>query len=284
MFAELPLIVIDVQRAGPSTGIPTKTEQADLMQALYGRHGESPLPVLAASSPTDCFEIVLEAARIALKYMTPVVVLTDGYLANGSAIWRVPTEAELPELEAVAQPAANGFQPYHRDEQTLARPWVAPGAAGFEHRLGGLEKEDGSGNPTHSALNHEKMVNLRAKKIAGISADIAPLEVYGDADAELLIVGWGSTFGVIRYCVDRVRQQGRKIASVHLRHLNPYPPNLEQLLRKYRRVLLPENNTGMLCHELRAAYLLDIEKLSKVQGLPFTADEILNKINKMLGA
>ncbi len=284
VIAELPLVVINVQRAGPSTGIPTKTEQADLLQALYGRHGESPLPVLAGASPSDCFDVVVEASRIAIKYMTPVVVLTDGYLANGSEIWRVPDNAEMKPFEGSPQPAVDKFLPYGRESETLARPWTVPGMTGFEHRLGGLEKQDGSGSPTHSAENHERMVNLRAAKIAGISKDIAPLEVIGDKDAELLVLGWGSTYGVIRHSVEQLRKGGMKLACLHLRHLNPFPPNLGAILKSYRRVLLPENNSGQLCHELRAEFLVDIEKFSKIQGLPFTADEISAKINSILGA
>jgi len=285
VIAELPLLVVNVQRVGPSTGIPTKTEQADLMQALYGRHGESPLPVLAATSPHDCFDIVIEAARIALKYMTPVVILTDGYLGNGSEVWRVPANEELPKFPPSVSPSSTDmFLPYGRDIETLARPWVAPGTPGFEHRLGGLEKEDGSGSPSHSAINHEKMVHIRAQKIAGISNDIPELEIYGDKDADLLVLGWGSTFGVIRHSIDLLRRSGVKVASTHLRHLNPFPPNLGEILKKYKKVLLPENNSGQLWHELRADYLKDIEKFSKLQGLPFTADEIINKVNSMLGA
>lgn len=283
VIAELPLIVIDVQRVGPSTGIPTKTEQADLLQALYGRHGESPLPVLAASSPHDCFDIMIEASRIAIKYMTPVVVLTDGYLGNGSEVWRVPNNDELPRFESVPVPQVGDFKPYGRDLATLARQWAVPGMEGLEHRLGGLEKEDGSGSPTNSPENHEKMVLLRAEKIAGISKDIEPLTVYGDKDADLLVLGWGSTFGVIRHSIDELRRSGAKIACTHLRHLNPYPPNLGTILKQYKRVLLPENNSGQLCHELRAHYLVDIEKFNKIQGLPFTADEIRTKINSILG-
>lgn len=283
VIAELPLVIINVQRAGPSTGIPTKTEQADLLQALYGRHGESPLPVLAAASSADCFDIVIEASRIALKYMTPVVVLTDGYLANGSEIWRVPAEEELPDLSVAAPVPTEKFLPYSRDNGTLARPWAVPGMPGFEHRLGGLEKLDGSGSPSHSAENHQKMVLLRAEKIRRISADIPDVEVYGDKQAKLLILGWGSTYGVIREAVDAMRREGLLVACANLRHLNPLPKNLGPLLSQYQQVLMPENNLGQLCHELRAEFLLDLKKLSKVKGLPFTPDEIISKAKTMLG-
>lgn len=279
---ELPLLIVDVQRGGPSTGLPTKTEQADLMQALYGRHGESPVPVIAARTPSDCFDCAIEAARIALKYRTPVLLLSDGYLANGSEPWRLPDVASLPDISTTfaTEPNSTGpngepvFYGYSRDPETLARPWALPGTPGLEHRIGGLEKEDGTGNVSYDPHNHEKMVHLRADKIAGIVREIPDLVVEGDADADICVVGWGSTWGAIGGAVDRCRVRDYKVARIHLRNLNPMPANLGQILGRYDKILVPEMNLGQLSMLLRAKFLVDAKSLSKVQGAPFTAGEI----------
>ncbi|MEK6704913.1 MAG: 2-oxoacid:acceptor oxidoreductase subunit alpha [Bdellovibrionota bacterium] len=284
VITELPLIIVDVQRAGPSTGLPTKTEQSDLFQALWGRHGESPIAVLAAASSRDCFDITLEAARIALKYMTPVVVLTDGYLGNGSEVWKIPDLNELPEIKpGIYSKSSGNFMPYERDLETLARPWAVPGTPGFEHRIGGLEKEDVTGVVSHSPVNHEKMVKLRAEKIARIANDIPSLSIYGDQSAKLLVLGWGSTRGVIKQAVQKLWMQGVPVACAHLRHLNPMPKDLKQLLTKFPKVLVPENNAGQLWYRLRAEYLMETERLNKIQGQPFRADEIETKIRSLMG-
>jgi len=288
---ELPLVVIDVQRAGPSTGLPTKTEQADLLHALYGRHGESPVPVIAASTPGDCFYVVIEAARIALKYRTPVIVLSDGYLANGAEPWRVPDVAELPDLSSEVKMAtapnkvlADGtevFWPYLRDSETLARPWAVPGTAGLMHRIGGLEKADGSGHVSYDPSNHDLMVRLRSQKVAGISKDIPPVEVDdpdGLGGAELLVLGWGSTYGAVQAAVRAVRSAGQRVAHAHLRHLNPFPSNLGDVLRAYRKVIVPEVNLGQLRKLVRAEFLVDAEGLNQVSGLPFRRIEVQQAI------
>ncbi|MED5396741.1 MAG: 2-oxoacid:acceptor oxidoreductase subunit alpha [Actinomycetota bacterium] len=284
---ELPLVVVDIQRGGPSTGLPTKTEAADLMMAMYGRHGESPVPILAARTPADCFNMAIEAARIALTHQTPVILLSDGYLANGSEPWRLPEVADLASIDVVHATEFNQtnedgegvFWPYLRDEN-LNRPLALPGTPDLMHRIGGIEKEDGTGNVSYSAENHELMVHLRHKRIASIPVPDA--EVDGDADADLLIVGWGSTWGAITGAVRRIRTAGRKVAYVHLTHLNPLPANLGDLLRSYRRVMVPEMNLGQLSRILRAEFLVDAEVLSKVKGQPFTAGEIQHAINQRL--
>ena len=280
---ELPLLVIDIQRGGPSTGLPTKTEQADLLMAYYGRHGEAPLPVLAARSPSHCFEVAIEAARIALTWRTPVILLSDGYLANGTEPWRLPDVDSLPDLsvtfatepnhvDAAGEPV---FWPYQRDPDTLARAWALPGTPGLMHRIGGLEKEDGSGNISYDPANHEHMVRMRAEKVARVAASIPPVEVHGDAaDAEILVVGWGSTWGAIDGAVDRARRAGHRVAHVHLVHLNPFPPNLGEVVRRYPRVMVPELNLGQLTRQLRAEFLVDARAVSRVRGLPFTAAEL----------
>jgi len=279
--------VIDIQRGGPSTGLPTKTEQADLLMALYGRHGESPVPVLAARSPSHCFEVAIEAARIALEYRTPVILLSDGYLANGTEPWLLPDVATLPDLHPTFATEPNhmnpdgsaAFWPYERDPDTLARPWALPGTPDLMHRIGGLEKEDGSGNVSYDPLNHERMVRLRAAKVDGIAERIPEVEVVGDVDdAEMLIVGWGSTWGAIDGAASRVRRQGRRIAHAHLTHLHPFPRNLGEVLGRYPRVLVPEMNLGQLAHELRARFLVDARSVTKVRGLPFTAAELERSI------
>jgi len=280
---ELPLIVCDVQRAGPSTGMPTKTEQADLLMALYGRNGESPLVVLAPSTPGDCFTTALEAARIAVKYRTPVIILSDGYLANGSEPWRIPDPAELPDLRAEFSFATRSetdgadqeFLPFLRDPATLARPWAIPGTPGLEHRIGGIEKADGAGTISYDADNHDKMVRLRQAKIDGIAADIPPLDVDDpDGDARVLVLGWGSTFGSIGAAVRRVRLAGGSVAQAHLRHLSPFPANLGEVLKRYDKVLVPEINLGQLALILRGRYLTDVISYNRVRGLPFRAAEL----------
>lgn len=284
VIAELPLVIVDVQRAGPSTGIPTKSEQSDLMQALYGRHGESPLVVIASSSPHDCFETAVEAARIAVQHMTPVILLSDGYLGNGAEVWRVPDLAELPEIKhSQGRDPAADYKPYKRDPATLARMWAVPGMAGYEHRLGGLEKEDVTGMVSHNPENHEKMVKIRAEKVARVAQDIPLQAVEGDADADTLIVGWGSTFGPIQQAVRNLRAAGLRVAAANVRYLNPMPRNLGEVLRRYRRVVVAENNSGQLAHEIKAAYGVKIEQLTKLQGVPFRAAEIEAKIRELSG-
>jgi 2-oxoglutarate ferredoxin oxidoreductase subunit alpha len=289
---ELPLIIIDVQRGGPSTGLPTKTEQADLLLAMYGHHGESPLPIVSASSPSDCFFAAIEAARIALTYRTPVILLTDGYLANGAEPWRLPDVDELAPIEVTFATEFNhtdddgteAFWPYLRDPETLARPLALPGTPGLMHRIGGIEKADGSGEISYSPDNHEKMTMLRAAKVAGIANTIAPVELRGDVDdADLLVIGWGSTWGAICGGVDRVRSAGRKVAQAHLTHLNPFPSNLGDVLARYPKVLVPEMNLGQLSRLLRAEYLVDAKSTCKVKGLPFTASEIESALLEALG-
>jgi 2-oxoglutarate ferredoxin oxidoreductase subunit alpha len=274
---ELPMIVIDVQRAGPSTGMPTKTEQSDLLMALYGRHGESPLPVLAPSTPGGCFETAFEAVRIALRYRTPVIILSDTFLASSSEPWKIPTVSDLPtidpELAKPPAPDAGPFMPYERDDH-LARPWAVPGTPGLQHRIGGLEKADVTGNISYDAANHARMTELRAAKIAGIARDVAPLEVDSEPGASLLVLGWGSSEGAIRAGVRRAREAGSKVASAHLRHLNPLPENVEEVLRSFDRVLVPEMNTGQLAQVLRGRFLIDIESFCKVQGQPIFSGEI----------
>jgi 2-oxoglutarate ferredoxin oxidoreductase subunit alpha len=279
---ELPLVIIDIQRGGPSTGLPTKTEAADLLMAMYGRASESPLPIVAARSSSDCFYAAIEATRIALKYRTPVILLSDGYLANGAEPWRLPDIADLESIavEFATQPNhtdADGnpvFWPYLRDPETLARPWAVPGTPGLTHRIGGIEKEDGSGNISYDPENHEHMVRLRAAKVAGIAKDIPDVEVEGDEDAELLVVGWGSTWGAIDGGMNRVRARGRTIAHAHLRHLNPFPANFAAVVKRYPRVLVPEMNLGQLSKMIRADFLVDAHSVTKIKGQPFTAGEI----------
>ncbi len=281
---ELPLIICDIQRAGPSTGMPTKTEQADLLQALYGRSGESPLPVIAPATPADCFDAAIEAARIALKYRTPVILLSDGYLANGSEPWLLPDVAKLPDLRVeFAEPGDGQFQPYTRDPQTLARPWAIPGTAGLEHRLSGIERADGSGNISYDPANHDRMVRVRQAKIDGIAGDIPPIVADDpDGDARVLVLGWGSTYGAIGAAVRRVRLAGAKVAQAHLRHLSPFPANLGELLGRYDQVLVPEINLGQLALLLRGRYLTDVISYNRVRGLPFRAAELANVIQDVI--
>jgi 2-oxoglutarate ferredoxin oxidoreductase subunit alpha len=282
---ELPLLVIDIQRSGPSTGMPTKTEQADLLQVMFGRNGEAPVPVVAACTPSDCFHAAVEAARIALTYRTPVVLLSDGYLANGSEPWLLPDVAELPEIKVEFATAPNHggeFWPYLRDEVTLARPWAVPGTAGLEHRIGGLEKADGTGNISYDPDNHDRMVRLRAAKVAGIAEDIAPMEVDEQDGARLLVLGWGSTYGPIGAAIRRVRAAGGKVAQAHLRHLNPFPSNLGEVLGRYDKVLIPEMNLGQLRMLVRSQFLVDAIGYNRVRGLPFKAEELAEAIVGLL--
>jgi len=281
---ELPVVIVNVQRGGPSTGLPTKTEQADLLTAVNGRHGECPLPVIAALSPADCFTMAMEAARLAIKYMTPVILLTDGYIANGAEPWRIPRLEELPELKArFVPPRSNGdrFQPYTRDEN-LARPWALPGTEGLAHRLGGLEKQDITGDVCYDPDNHQRMTELREQKVQGIAGDIPLQEVVGPEQGRLLVLGWGGTHGAIQSAGEVARDKGQQVACATLRYLNPFPQNLEQIIRSYDRVLIPELNTGQLRALIRAKYLVDAEGLNKVKGRPFMIGEINSKIDQML--
>ncbi|HUY64852.1 MAG TPA: 2-oxoacid:acceptor oxidoreductase subunit alpha [Acidimicrobiales bacterium] len=291
---ELPLVVVDIQRGGPSTGLPTKTEQSDLLHAMYGRHGESPVPIVAAKTPSHCFEAAMEAVRIAVTYRTPVFLLSDGYLANGSEPWRLPEVADLPSVDPdfatgpnhVAEDGTEEFWPYARDEQTLARPWALPGTPGLEHRIGGLEKADGTGNVSYDPVNHERMVHIRAAKVAGIARTIPPLEVDdvgGLGSAPVLVLGWGSTYGAIAAGVRRIRARGLSVAHAHLMHLNPFPSNLGEVLRSYQHVIVPEANLGQLVKLVRAEFLVDAASLTKVQGSPFRAAEIESAVLSLLG-
>jgi 2-oxoglutarate ferredoxin oxidoreductase subunit alpha len=317
---ELPLVVVDIQRGGPSTGLPTKTEQSDLLHAMYGRHGEAPVPIVAARTPSHCFAAAVEAVRIAVTYRTPVILLSDGYLANGSEPWRLPDVSSLPSIDpafaeatgpVLNEPEPNenkekgnghveghpngsgvagggeaGFQPYARDPSTLARPWAIPGTPGLEHRIGGLEKEDVTGDVSYDPANHEHMVHLRAAKVSGIAASLPPLEVDdvdGPGAAPVLVLGWGSTYGAIAAGVRRVRARGLQVAHAHLVHLNPFPPNLGEVVRAYPKVLVPETNLGQLVKLVRAAFLVDAHSLTKVQGLPFRAAEVEEAVLKLLG-
>jgi 2-oxoglutarate ferredoxin oxidoreductase subunit alpha len=285
LMTELPLLIIDVQRGGPSTGLPTKTEQSDLLMAMYGRHGESPLPVVAVAAPADAFDTAIEAIRIAVKYMTPVILLSDGYIANGAEPWRLPDLDNLPDISVPFATEPNdesGFLPYKRDPETLSRPWAVPGTPGLEHRIGGLEKEDGTGNVKYTPGNHALMTRLREEKIAGIAADIPEVMVDADEGAELLVLGWGSTYSAILAAVREIRRHGKPVARAHLRHLNPFPKNLGEVLRIYPKVLIPELNQGQLWRLLRQQYLVDAERLSKIQGQPFKAAEIEDKIMEMI--
>ena len=284
---ELPLVIVDVQRGGPSTGLPTKTEQSDLLQAMFGRNGESPVPIVAPQSPSDCFFAAIEAARIAIEYRTPVFVLSDGYLANGSEPWRVPDVDSLPIIEPnfatapnhVNEDGTDAFWPYVRDPETLARAWAVPGTAGLEHRIGGIEKADGSGNISYDADNHDRMVRLRQAKVDAIARSIGPLVVDDpDGDADVLVLGWGSTYGPIGAACEITRRTGVSVAQAHLRHLNPFPSNLGDVLRSYRRVLVPEMNLGQLSMLLRAKYLVDVVSINQVRGMPFKSTELVAAI------
>jgi 2-oxoglutarate ferredoxin oxidoreductase subunit alpha len=285
VMVELPMVIVNIQRGGPSTGLPTKTEQADLLQAMFGRNSDAPLPVLAAATPADCFDTVVEAARLALRHMVPVIMLSDGYLANGSEPWRLPRLEDLPDLRPTFHTEPEGFHPYRRDPQTLARPWAIPGTPGLEHRVGGLEKEDVTGNVSYDPLNHEVMTRLRAEKVERIADEIPEVVVHGDPEGgELLVLGWGSTAGAITGAVNVARREGLPVSRAHLRHLNPFPRNLGEVLRRFDKVLLPEMNMGQLALLLRARYLKDVTSYAKVQGKPFYRHELLAKIRELLGA
>jgi len=280
------MIVLDVQRGGPSTGLPTKPEQSDLLFSLYGRHGESPLPILAIATPSEAFEMAIEAARIAIKYMTPVIVLSDNYIANGSEPWLLPDIDAIPEFKVEFAKHVNGpdgtFLPYLRDVDTFARPWAIPGTPGLEHRVGGLEKDAITGNVSYDPGNHQLMTDTRAWKVANIANDVPDIEVFGDEDASVLVLGWGSTYGSIRAAANRMRQLGHKVASAHLRHLNPLPNNLGQVLNSYHKLLIPEMNTGQLLKVIRAEYLIDATGLNQVSGEPFRVTDIEDKIAEMI--
>jgi 2-oxoglutarate ferredoxin oxidoreductase subunit alpha len=283
---ELPMVIVDVQRAGPSTGMPTKTEAADLLMAMYGRHGESPLPIVASYTPANCFEAAVEAVRIAVRYRTPVILLSDTFVANSSEPWRLPEVGELPDIDPAfaTEPNRDGaFWPYLRDDH-LARPWALPGTPGLEHRIGGLEKEaESTGNISYDPANHERATAVRAAKVARIAEEIPELQVDDPGgDAELLVLGWGSTYGVIRAAARRVRDRGKKVATAHLYHLNPLPRNTGDVVRRYPKVLIPETNTGQLIKIIRAEFLVDAAGYNKVQGLPIFGEELEEEIIRRL--
>jgi 2-oxoglutarate ferredoxin oxidoreductase subunit alpha len=281
VMVELPIVIADIQRGGPSTGLPTKTEQADLLQAYCGRNGEAPVPVVAASTPADCFYMIYEAARIAVKYMTPVIFLSDGYLAFGAEPWKIPHSSELPPIEVKFRKDPEGFKPYLRDEN-LARPWAVPGTPGLEHRIGGLEKENITGNVSYNPENHELMVKLRAQKVKNIENDIPLVEVEGPEEGDLLVIGWGSTYGAITAAIENLNAKGYKFSRIHLKYLNPFPKNLGDVLKKFKTVMTVEINLGQLAKLLRSEYLVDVKSLTKVKGRPFKAFEIENKITEIL--
>lgn len=282
VMVELPLVIINVQRGGPSTGLPTKTEQSDLLQALYGRNGESPVPVIAASTPSDCFDSVFEAARIAIKYMTPVMFLSDGYLGNGSEPWRIPNPADLPDISPTFATNPEGFLPYLRNEKTLARPWAIPGTPGLEHRIGGLEKQDKTGNVNYEPENHEIMVRLRAEKIARIANDIPPAKVDGDDHGDVLVVGWGGTYGALRTAVESQQAKGHAVSHLHLRYINPMQTNVREILSRFKHILVPEINLGQLIKVLRERFLVAAIGYNRIAGLPFKSSEIEQAIEDVL--
>jgi 2-oxoglutarate ferredoxin oxidoreductase subunit alpha len=280
---ELPMLIVDVQRGGPSTGLPTKTEQTDLLQVLYGRNGESPMPVLAAATAGDCFDMTIQAFRIAVRYMTPVVLLSDGYIANSSEPWKIPDPEAIGAFAVEYRTDPEGYQPYLRDPETLARPWVVPGTPGMEHRIGGLGKQDTTGNVSYTPQDHERIVAVRAQKVAGIADFIPEQDVFGPAPAELLVVGWGGTFGAIRAAVEQAQRQGLSVAHAHIRYLNPFPRNLGQVLGRYQNILVPELNLGQLAMLLQAHFPVRVQRLNKVQGQPFQIREIYTRIREITG-
>lgn len=282
IMTELPLVVVNVQRGGPSTGLPTKTEQADLFQAIYGRNGEAPIPVIAAATPSDCFMAAIEAVQIALRYMTPVMLLSDGYIANGQEPWKIPDVAGLPKIDVQFRTDPEGFQVYARNETTLARAWVKPGTPGLEHRIGGIEKDFLTGAVSYAPENHERMVKIRAEKVARVAQDYAPLKVNGARTGDVLVVGWGSTHGAITGAVEALRAKGTNVSHVHLRNLNPLPNDLGDLLKGFRRVVVPELNLGQLVQILRSKYLVDAKGINKVQGKPFTVSELVARIEESI--
>jgi 2-oxoglutarate ferredoxin oxidoreductase subunit alpha len=282
VMVELPLVVVNVQRGGPSTGLPTKNEQSDLLQAMYGRNGDAPLPIVAPATPAECFDYAIEACRLALKYMTPVVFLSDAFLATGSEPWRIPEPSDLPDISVSNHTDAATFQPYDRDPDTLARPWAIPGAPGMEHRIGGLESEDVSGVVSYDPDNHQRMTDLRARKVAGIADDIPDLEVFGPDSGDLLILGWGSTYGSLRTAAERLQRAGHSVAHAHMRHLNPFPRNTGDVLAAYKQVLIPEVNTGQLRLLIRGRYLVDAVGLNRVRGKPFPVPEVMKAARLLL--
>lgn len=282
VMTELPIVIVDVQRGGPSTGLPTKTEQADLLQAFYGRSGESPVGVVAASTPGDCFNMAIEASRLALKFMAPVILLTDGYIANGSEPWRIPHVNELPKIEVKFRKDTQNFHPYERDEN-LSRPWAVPGTPGLEHRIGGLEKQDITGDVSYDPENHDHMIRLRAQKIKNMQNEIPELEVDGNSSGNLLVLGWGGTYGAIKDAVDGARAKGYDVSQAHLNYLNPFPKNLGDILNNFKKILIPEINLGQLSKIIRDEFLIDVIQYNKIRGLPFKSIEIQNKIAEILG-
>lgn len=281
VITELPLVIVNVQRGGPSTGLPTKTEQSDLLQAMFGRNGDCPLVIVAPQSPADCFDITIEATRLAIEHMVPVIVLSDGYLANGAEPWRIPDPNGYKKIEVRHTTQAEGFEPYERDEN-FVRPWAIPGTPGLEHRIGGLEKSDGPGNVSYDPTNHQRMTDLRRLKVEKIADQIPPIEPYGDDSGDLLVLGWGGTYGSIHTAVDHMRKKGKKVSAAHLRYMNPMPKNLGELLGRFKRVLIPELNTGQLRLLIRARFLVDAKGLNKVQGKPFLVEELEQAIALML--
>jgi 2-oxoglutarate ferredoxin oxidoreductase subunit alpha len=282
VMTELPLVIINVQRGGPSTGLPTKTEQADLFQAVWGRNGECPAIVIAPATPADCFDMAIEAVRLAFKYMVPVFYLSDGYLANGAEPWRLPEVDKLPKIDVRFETDPTNFMPYARDEVTLARPWALPGTPGLEHRIGGIEKQNISGNVNYDPENHHLMVHLRQEKVDRATADIPPLEVFGEKTGKVLVLGWGSTYGSITSAVEKMQGEGKSVSSAHLRHLNPFPKNLGEVLAGFETVIIPEMNLGQLCTMIRAKFLVDAVAFSKVKGRPFQIREIVGKVEEYL--
>ena len=286
VMTELPMVIINVQRGGPSTGLPTKTEQSDLNQALYGRNGEAPLPIIAASTPGDCFYAAYEASRIALKYMTPVVLLTDGYLANGSEPWQIPSVKSLDDIKVKFKKSLkNGedYLPYERDEKTLARPWALPGTPGLEHRVGGLETAENTGHVSYDPDNHHRMVELRQEKVNRIQNDIAKTEVFGKNNGEVLIISWGGTYGSCRSAVETLLDEGKSVSHVHLRWISPLPKDLGEIITKFKKVLVPEINMGQLIKLIRSEYLVDAKGLNQVTGRPISGKRIIENVNKLIG-
>ncbi|MBX3280015.1 MAG: 2-oxoacid:acceptor oxidoreductase subunit alpha [Acidobacteria bacterium] len=282
VMTELPIVIIDVQRGGPSTGLPTKTEQADLLQAMFGRNSECPAAIVAPATPSDCFQMAVEAVRLATKYMTPVFYLSDGYLGNGSEPWAIPAVEDLPRFDVEFRTDAEGFYPYLRDERTLSRPWAIPGTPGLEHRIGGIEKQHITGNVSYDPENHDFMVRLRAEKIQRMAQDIPPIDVYGDQEGKVLLLGWGSTYGAITTAVEKMREKGASVSSAHLRYLNPFPKNLGDVLGRFETVIIPELNLGQLAMLVRARFLIDAVSFSKVKGKPFQVTELIRKVNEYL--
>ncbi|MGH9839864.1 MAG: 2-oxoacid:acceptor oxidoreductase subunit alpha [Blastocatellia bacterium] len=282
VMTELPLVIIDVQRGGPSTGLPTKTEQADLLQAMFGRNSECPVGIVAPATPGDCFNMAVEAVRLATKYMSPVFFLSDGYLGNGSEPWEIPAISDLPEMKVTFRTEIEGFFPYLRDEKTLARPWAIPGTPGLEHRIGGIEKQNITGNVNYEPDNHDFMVRLRAEKILRMQQDIPDLEVFGKPEGKILVLGWGSTYGSIVTAVEQLQEQGHSVSSTHLRHLNPFPKDLGEVLKRFETVIIPELNLGQLAMLVRAKFLVDAVSYSQVKGKPFKVSSLVSKIKEYL--